>query len=190
MPKRPAPKHQQYRNKLLKFKYDSNKAIQAILWLAHKHGGAIDKLKLVKLIFFADRDHLEKFGRPIVGGPYVAMKHGPVPSNLLDYIDCAVEGSGSPFKLDNPKVIALAPVNEDELSESDIQSLGHANDLFGHLDTFSLRNLTHKLKAWSKNYLRPSENTSYPLPYEDFFLDLDDDEILEIILDHQESLDF
>jgi len=177
-------------NRPIRFKYDSSKATQAILWLLHKHGRAMDKLKLVKLIFYADREHLSRFGRPIVGGSYVAMRHGPVSSELLDNVNFAAEGKGLPFQLVGTTVTALSSVNEDELSESDIQVLDRINSLHGNRDTFALRDLTHNLRAWSKNYPNPTDNTSRPLPYEDFFLDLEDKEMLEVIREHQEAMGF
>ena len=174
----------------IRFQYDCNKATQAILWLLHKHGGAMPKLSLVKLIFFADRDHLAKFGRPIVGGSYVAMKHGPVPSDLLDHLNRAIAGSGQPFQTIGRTVKALESVNDEELSESDIEILDTIDARYGRRDRFALRDLTHELRAWRKNYPDPGENTSRPLPYEDFFLDLDDDEMLGIIREHQEAMGF
>jgi uncharacterized phage-associated protein len=172
------------------FQYDSSRAAQAVLWLLHKHGGAMDKLKLVKLVFYADRDHIAKFGRPIAGGPYVAMKHGPVSSKLLNDLAQAAPGAGYPFEARGRRVLALSQVDENELSESDMSVLEAVNAQYGNLDTFRLRDLTHELKAWRKNYPDPKANTSHPLPYEDFFLDLDDDGILKIIRDHQQAMDF
>ena len=44
-------------------------------------------LKLVKLIYLADRLSLERRGVPIVGGAYYSMKNGPVPTDVLDLIN-------------------------------------------------------------------------------------------------------
>ena len=66
------------------FDYNQQKAFQVILWFLGRHGERLEKLKLVKLIFFADREHLHRYGRPIVGGRYVAMPLGPVASQCLD----------------------------------------------------------------------------------------------------------
>ena len=176
-------------NMPIDFQYDCSKATQAILWLLSQHGGVIYKLSLVKLIFLADRAHLAKYGRPIVGGQYVAMKHGPVGSELLDYLSRAVEGSGLPFQVVGIWVRASQPASEEELSESDIRVLHEIDAQYGNCDRFALRNLTHG-KAWQKNYPNPNENTSRPLPYEDFFLDLDDAEMLDIIREHQEAMGF
>ncbi|RJO69658.1 MAG: DUF4065 domain-containing protein [Myxococcales bacterium] len=171
----------------ISFKFDRQKAIQAILWFLARHGGKLEKLKLIKLIFFADREHLAKYARPIIGGSYVAMQHGPVLSELLNLINSTektVKNLG--FNLSERNVVSTGQYDEDFLSESDIEALRTINTSMGSMDSNRLRNRTHGLKAWKNNYPDPSENTSRPLPYEDFFLDLDNSEILEIIRDDQE----
>src|SRR5947207_11458260 len=40
----------------------------------------INKMKALKLLFFADRYHLRKYGRSVSDCAYFAMKHGPVAS--------------------------------------------------------------------------------------------------------------
>ncbi len=56
------------------------KATQALNFFAVKKDGRINKMKAIKLIFLADKLHLRKYGRPIVGDSYLAMKFGPVGS--------------------------------------------------------------------------------------------------------------
>jgi len=73
----------------IKFPYDRERAWQTILWFANAHGGSIDLLKLVKLIFYADREHLVRYGRPITGGIYRALPLGPVAVNVLDDLNAA-----------------------------------------------------------------------------------------------------
>ena len=75
----------------IKFPFKPDRASQSILGLLHRHGGSMDKLKLIKIIFLADREHLVKYGRPIVGGNYVAMDLGLVSSSLKNYIEGKVK---------------------------------------------------------------------------------------------------
>src|SRR5450755_3821683 len=56
------------------------KVAQALNYFARQDGGSINKLKALKLLFFADRYHLRKFGRPVSECAYFAMQHGPVAS--------------------------------------------------------------------------------------------------------------
>lgn len=171
----------------IRFAYTQERAYNAILWLLHQHGGTLKKLKLVKLVFLADLEHLVRYGRPIVGGDYVAMPHGPVASSLLNDINSSGLNN-PPFRLISQyDVGAIASVDEDQLSESDMEVLREVNTQFGDMDQFKLRDLTHNYEAWKKNYL--GNNSSYPLPYEDFFLNIPDDrqEMLDIIRDRQEA---
>ncbi len=43
-------------------------------------------MKLIKLLYLADREALARWGRPITTDTYVAMKHGPVLSYILNLI--------------------------------------------------------------------------------------------------------
>jgi uncharacterized phage-associated protein len=170
----------------IRFAYDPVRASHAARWLLASHGGRLDRLKLFKLIFLADRLHLARYGRPIVGGRYYAMEHGPVASEFYSAIkdnslDGALPEEGS------YRVEAVRKADEDCLSESDLEILKEINDRYGSWDAWRLRDLTHTYEAWKKNY--KGNNSSYPLPYEDFFADLSSDDrgMLELIAETQEA---
>jgi uncharacterized phage-associated protein len=172
----------------IKFPFDTNKAIQAVLWLLHRNNGAMDKLTLVKMMFFADREHLVKYGRPVIGGTYYTMEHGPVSSELLDLIN-SIKNSGNkiPLKLSDHNIKATDSPNANFLSESDVTILDNIYQAYGHLDGFKLRDITHELKAYKKN--TPPQGSRSELPYEDFFEDYPENErgMLNVILDEQEA---
>ena len=63
---------------MIRFKANERKVLEVILWLATALPG-IDKYRLLKVLFLADKQHLNSYGRPIAGEQYVAMKYGPVP---------------------------------------------------------------------------------------------------------------
>src|SRR5882724_2767190 len=66
------------------FSFSHRKATQALNFFARKAGGRINKMKALKLVYFADRYHLRKYGRPVVGDEYLAMNYGPVASGTKD----------------------------------------------------------------------------------------------------------
>ncbi len=66
------------------FNFDLKKAAQSLNCLAKKSGGRINKMKAIKLIYFADRYYLRKYGRPVANDEYVAMGYGPVGSKTKD----------------------------------------------------------------------------------------------------------
>jgi len=71
--------------------FKEEKTLNAILYIASKMGGAVDMHKLSKTLYFADSEHLSKYGRSITGDVYIKMKYGPVPSKTDDILK-AVRG--------------------------------------------------------------------------------------------------
>lgn len=63
---------------------DVEKAIQAVGVLLRREGKRASRLRLLKLLYIADRISLQKTGTPILGSKVVALKHGPVhmPSSI------------------------------------------------------------------------------------------------------------
>lgn len=171
----------------ISFDYNREKAHQIATWFIQQHGGRVNKLKLVKLIFYADQMHLFKYTRPIAGGQYYNMQHGPVCSELLNEIDISPAGSELSLDPDDQyMVVSNTKYNEVLLSESDLEIIGEVNKAYGNLDKYTLRDLTHTLKAWKNSFREDSENKRVPLSYEDFFLDTDNPDMLEVIKENQE----
>ena len=172
----------------IRFPYNKEKAIQSVLRLLHRNGGSMDKLKLIKLIFFADREHVVRFGRPIVGGDYYAMKLGPVSSDLRDDVDKSASTEEYPFEIRGDyNLIAKEACDEDWLSESDLEILDEVYSKFGHIDSVKLGLFSHNFKAWKNN--EPPEEGRKFIPYEDFFEDNEDKTMMEVIMDDQDARD-
>lgn len=168
----------------IEFPFDKARAHNAVLWLVERHGGLLNKLSLLKLVFLADFQHLMRYGRPIVGGTYVSMEHGPVASEMFD--DLKIDGY-APFELvDNGETIkALTTADVNELAESDIEILGEVDAKYGALEPYTLCDMTHDYEAWRNNY---RYGTAHLIPYEDFFLDEPgNDDLLECLRDDQEA---
>jgi uncharacterized phage-associated protein len=61
--------------------------VQAIAAFLHFHGTKdMSYLRMLKLLYIADRESLRATGRPITGDQMVAMEHGPVLSGVFDLI--------------------------------------------------------------------------------------------------------
>lgn len=140
----------------IKFKFDPEKAVEVILYIA-KRVTDPGFHRLSKILYFADRDHLAKYGRFICGDSYVAMKHGPVPSGTYDILKfvrgddgltCNVSHAKKSFRVDNRKlVIPFIDANPDLLSESEKECLDAAIAKIGKLSFEQLTELSHD-KAW------------------------------------------
>ena len=67
-------------------RFNYSKALEVLLYVSSKveymyHTG--------KIIYFANRYHLEKYGRFVIDDRVIAMKNGPVLSNVYDMIKSA-----------------------------------------------------------------------------------------------------
>ena len=72
------------------FELNLKKAIQAVAFLLkqnHETNKTDNYMRLLKLLYFADRESLKETGRPITGDCFVAMPHGPTLSRLLDLVN-------------------------------------------------------------------------------------------------------
>src|SRR5262245_62889630 len=76
--------------KILRFQIDWNRCIEGIAFISSLRPG-ITQYYIGKIFYFADKAHFLDWGRPISGDRYVAMEHGPVPSNIYDLL---MEDSG------------------------------------------------------------------------------------------------
>lgn len=165
-------------------RFDYKKAVAEIAYLAKIAGGDIDKLKLVKLLFFADRYHIRKYGRPIANDVYFAMKMGPVPSSSLDIIkpnEYALGADAIAYArqyisgLDGAKVQGaislLREPDADALSESDIEALEKVSDAFKGYSPRQLVDITHLYPEWERHRvaLENGNVACVPMSYADFF---------------------
>src|SRR5207249_3792384 len=71
-------------NMSARIRFNERKATQAAAHLLRLRGGSMSYLKLIKLLYLADREALLRWGRPISTDCYMAMDRGPVLSRVLD----------------------------------------------------------------------------------------------------------
>jgi hypothetical protein len=67
--------------------FRSRKAAQACAFFAAKAVKGMDKLKIVKLLYLAERVHLASYHAGLVWDDLFSLKNGPVPSSSLNGID-------------------------------------------------------------------------------------------------------
>ncbi|MDD4874478.1 MAG: Panacea domain-containing protein [Dehalococcoidales bacterium] len=167
----------------LKFKVNYEKCTQTLNFFANKAGGRINKMKALKLVFFADRYHIRKFGRLLTNDNYVAMEHGPVPSKTKDiaesndYLDDIIKKYSQGFvdSANNRALCSKNEVDESVFSESDLEALNFAWDTFGNFDQFELRDITHNYPEWYKFKDKLSNGSCYTMDLLDFLKDPKDD---------------
>ena len=66
----------------LEFPFNEAKALEATAEILRLAGGILDRFHVVKCISLAERTSLARRERPICGGQYASMPHGPVPKTV------------------------------------------------------------------------------------------------------------
>lgn len=170
----------------LNFRPKIDKIVELLLYISHKKPG-VDKYQVVKLFYLADKEHLNRYGRPITQEKYFALKYGPVASNAMDLLEeewGALKNAGIkelPFsvtrkRLKNKDVECVGEpkrdINLGLFSKSDINVFDEILETYGDYNFDQLFELTHEhyayLRAW--NARKPQANRS-PMRYEDMIDD-------------------
>jgi len=158
------------------------KATQALNYFARQEGGSINKLKALKLLFFADRYHLRKFGRPVSECVYFAMTHGPVASEAkhiaeeCDKLPAPARAYARKFvrKDGDFEFSSVAELDTAVLSASDREALEFAWRNFGRFGKYTLRNITHHYPEWKRHEEKLTASTKrVPMDLADFFKEPD-----------------
>lgn len=141
-------------------KFNETKTVNAVLYVVSKLKRK-DFHKIFKILYFADREHLNKYARTITGDRYIAMSDGPVPTNLYDIFK-SVRGDG--FYKDNGKfgqyfsvvdwdLIKLNQLPDlTELSKTDVETLDNTLSLYGDLSWDEVKEKSHDY-AWKTTIL-------------------------------------
>ena len=109
------------------FVFNSKKAIEVILYLAT----SVEQPsfhRICKIMYFADKQHLEKYGRFICGDRYIAMKDAPIPSGMYNLLKS--DSTKQDFRVQDEFIIhPLRAAHLDYFSESDLECLKQASQL-------------------------------------------------------------
>ena len=137
----------------MEFVFNDRKTAQAAAWLLDRQEGRMPYLKLIKLLYLADRRSLIESGYPITGDRLVSMDRGPVLGRVLDLIrqDRSVEPSAWHEYVSSPvnyEVSLIKRTEADELSEYELAVLDQVIDQFGHMSRWELVDFTHDLPEW------------------------------------------
>jgi len=139
------------------YKTNYTKAIEAIVWLADKKP-RIDIYHIAKVLYYAEKTHLNKYGRPIIGDTYIKMPYGQVPSGVRDLITKNpwldindseyFSKSLSVDEKTNRKLTALRKPKIKYFSDTDIECLKEALKKYGDVPFNKLKEMSHQEKSW------------------------------------------
>jgi uncharacterized phage-associated protein len=170
------------------FEFSIEKLIHAIALFCERGVDGLTKLKIAKLLYFADKKHLLEHGSPILGDVYFCMKFGPVPSFALNEMSEAIERCEVSREEDSDyntmnKVLrvrkglfskyhyfeAKSAYNPGVFSQSEIGVLNYVVENYGSKSARDLVEMTHQEPTWmiANENRHPAGRT--PIPYELFF---------------------
>lgn len=69
-------------------RFDRERALELILYVANRLRYPTFH-SVSKVLYFADREHLSRYGSLLSGDSYAAMRHGPVPSEIYNLLKAA-----------------------------------------------------------------------------------------------------
>lgn len=135
--------------------FEANKAIAAIGYLVQKTGAEL--YAVMKMLYLADKAHLEAYGRTVTGDVYTAMRRGPVPErayNLCKFI----RGDRAHFDpapdarerlgMDGHAFRLLTPPDLLELSKTDLRALDSVIEIYQAGGWSAVANASHD-RAWN-----------------------------------------
>ncbi len=163
--------------------FDSKKATQAAGVVLRHLGKRTTRLRLLKLLYIADRTAIQQRGHPIVGGKVVAMDNGPLHSPVYDLIkgNHIDEPVWSQYiTTDGPRDLVLTEEPGVELlSDYEINLLNETADRYNALDDYDLSVATHCFLEWCEHQ-RPG--TSVVIPVESIVKAVcEQDEVHEVL---------
>lgn len=131
--------------------YSEIKAAQMAGYILHLDGSTMAYLKLLKLLYLAERNAISRWGESMSGDNFVSMPHGPVLSFTYDMITGAsrLENGWNKYVSGRANYeVSLniqAPERDtwDELSNAELDILGNTYQMFKNLDKWQLVKYTH-----------------------------------------------
>lgn len=148
--------------------FELEKSVQAagVLLRAH-HGKQMSSLRLLTLLYLADRENLKAVARPILGTSVIAKEEGPQHREVWDLLfgEHAEESAWSPYIQKDGYVIELI---EDpsilDLSAQEIQTLNAVAHRCRDQSDLELVEQAREFPEWRKNRIA---DTTRPIPIGD-----------------------
>lgn len=137
--------------------FNQRKALHALLFVVTHLPKLANVYNVLKCLYYADRKHLQEYGRQIYGDTFYALEYGPVPSGAYDIVKYV--GGRAKWDLNFPEALGLLEVQGDRLSargdpdtdllsRSDMACLLDAARRYGTMPFGRLKKLSHRGKAF------------------------------------------
>lgn len=127
----------------------------------------LGKVKLMKLFYFIDFQHVKKYGTPITFDRYVKLEHGPIPSTIKSLVDDAgedIEHSLLADTIDIRKpdditmynVLPRRGLTDNDLkmfSDTELEILADVCSKFGNKNTDYIEQASHQEAPWRETQM-------------------------------------
>jgi len=141
--------------------FDAPKAVAAIGYLVEETDESL--YPVMKMLYLADKRHLQEFGRFIAGDEYCAMQQGPVASCAYDMMKRVKDGLPKGDALDvaldafeylpDHQIKLRHRPDIDELSESEVSCLQAIVAAYKDVGKWAVREMSHD-DAWKEAWDR------------------------------------
>lgn len=133
-----------------RFRFNERKATAAAAVLLAQEGGTMDYMRLVKLLYLAERESLSRLGHPLAGDTYYALDQGPVLSHVLDLCKHRLSGAwAAQIERSGLWAVRLATTPDlGSLSPAEVAVLEDVAKTHRDLDQWELSTLMHGLPEW------------------------------------------
>ena len=127
-------------------------------------------IRLLKLLYIADRELLAETATPVTGDRVYAMKNGPVLSHVYSLIKG--ESSRSPEWSDSIETQGYAVKLKKErgrgrLSRGEIEKLVDVSERHRNQDHWEISDLTHDFPEWRQHFPEGGGGGSFAIPWQD-----------------------
>ena len=162
------------------FRFHFERALQASAYVLRLDRKKMSYLRLLKLLYIADREWLAETGESITGDRAYAMKQGPVLSTIYDLI----KGNGTKagewddfIRTEGYSVELVADPGRGELSRGIVEKLAEITEKYRNIDDWELSELTHEFKEWADHY----KGSASPIPWQDILAAQDKPEMVAVV---------
>ena len=151
------------------FRFNFEKSLQAAGVLLHLEEGRMPRMRLLKLLYIADREWLAEAAHPITGGRAHAMKCGPVLSDVYSLIKGEATRSSewsAHIQTRGYAVKLIRDPGRGKLSKEEVEKLTEISERCRNRDQWDLSDLIHEFPEWRRN-LPAGDETSGLISWED-----------------------
>ena len=137
------------------FQFNLQKTLQAIAAFLHFHGTKeMSYLRMLKLLYIADRESLKETGQPITGDQIVSMKHGPVLNGVYDLIKgeySAWSVWSEYFRKVGYRIEMVKDPGNGKLSKYEIGKLRELAKKYEDQNEWDMVEIVHTFDEWKRN---------------------------------------